>query len=105
MKYIIIARYGNVTHPELFSDKTEAYRRYAENLLGAVDNMNDLGVVSDLEYPKNFNKEDIAAIKNSIIDLISSVMDKTDNVRKTDNGYAFGWSENYTLEIFKIEEN
>lgn len=31
MKYIVISRYGNVTHPELFSDETEAYRRYAEN--------------------------------------------------------------------------
>ena len=66
--------------------------------------MADLNGIDDLEYPKSFDKEDIAEIKNGIIDLMSSVMEKTGRVQKTDNGYAFGWNEEYTLEIFEVEE-
>lgn len=101
MKYLVISHYGNATYPDLFGNETEAYRYYANNLLNEVA---DLDGIDDLEYSKCFDKEDIAEIKNGIIDLMSSVMEQTGRVRKTDNGYAFCWSEEYTLEIFEVEE-
>ena len=106
MKYIVVSRYGNTIYPKLFKNETDAYKYYAKNLLNATENMNYLGKTNDLEYPKDFDKEkDVAKIKNDIIDLMSSLMDKTGKVQKTDNGYIFGWDGEYTLEIFEVEEN
>ena len=107
-KYIIVSYIdGEITKPDLCSDKREAYAIYARTLL---DDINEITYdaddkISDEEFDRISNiidNEDVSIIKDTVEELMTKYM-KNYNISKLPNGYIFNNSD-YVLEIFEVEE-
>ena len=108
IKYYIIVSYvdDEITTPDLYYNKEEAYAIYARTLL---EDLNDITYgtddeISDEEFDRIsdiIDNEDAATIKDTIDELMTKHM-KNHDIYKMENGYAFGNNE-YILEIFEVE--